>query len=235
MKLYLYLIATFMTQNIYAASLLIPSPNISEANYWQACHQTDFICTQDYFTSLINQQPTPHFDQLMESLDFNSKQFKSSFYKKITSILNSEVLDEAQLNFVILVFEKLKSENPNIIFNLILNDLKRIQTLFKFNPIEPKSDFILLFKRKIALKHLNSLRSTVLKAPVFMINYSSLPHRTDSFHNTQNTYTRLVDGDCHNRKVIWTFNIPWKIYDDHKCSVLTNVKEKRPFTREPLL
>lgn len=202
-----------MNSAVYANTLMIPSAEIKFESYVQRCATAEYLCTTDYFLSLLKNRKTPQFDRLMDSVDLSSKNFINEFHNKIIKILNSEELDRTQLSMLIALLKQTNALEPSLLFKMVQNELERIQSVIN-NSVRPnKKEFIFIFKETVPLEDVRKMRTTILKIPFYILHFASIPYKTDTFRYNRVIKKPLLADSCGNS------TLTYKIKSVKYCSV----------------
>lgn len=180
----------------HASLLLIPSTEVKYETYAIRCAESEYLCTTDYFLSLLRNHKTPRFDKLMDAVDLSSAQYINEFQNKIINILNSEEIDKAQLSMLINLLKQINSAQPTLLYDMIENELKRLKYILD-NSVRPhKKEFVFIFKEMISMEDAKKIRTTFIKIPLYIIHYSSAPYKTNTFSFNRVIKRPLLAGRC---------------------------------------
>lgn len=209
------LTALILASQVAAGSLLVPSSDVAFKHYSKRCLEADFICTIDYFLSLLKEKSTPQFDKLMDSVDVNSEIFRERLRNNIVQILNTEDLDRVQLTMLLKLLEQINQIQKTFLLTLIENELRRLSEVINRAPAVNKSEFIFIFKETLPLAEVANIRTTFLKIPFYFLHYSSIPYRTNTFDYDRIKRKPLLAGSCGKN------NMTYKIESSKLCNKIT--------------
>lgn len=198
----------------YANILMIPSAEIKYEAYAQRCISSEYLCTSDYFLSLLKNHKTPQFDRLMDSIDLNSKLFLNEFHNKIIKILNSEELDRTQLAMLIHLLRQTNELQPSMLFKMVQNELEQLQSVIVNSSRPNKKEFIFIFKEMLPIEDIKKIRTTFLRIPFYILQFASVPYKTDTFHYNKVIKKPLLAGLCGNN--VLTYKVKSVKYCDKK-------------------
>lgn len=217
-----------MRSTVYANTLIIPSVEIKYESYAQRCAAAEYVCTTDYFLSLLKNHKTPQFDRLIDSIDLSSKNFIDEFHNKIIKILNSEELDRTQLSMLIDLLKQTNALAPSLLFKMVQNDLERIQTVINNSARPNKKEFVFIFKEMIPIEDVRKIRTTILKIPFYILHFAAIPYKTDTFHYNRVIKKPLLAGFCGNNE------LTYKVKTVKYCSIKNKDSEDphKFFTKE---
>lgn len=160
-----------------AETLIIPEENVSFQNYRENCEKNSYLCTDRYFIDFFNQSETLQFDELVNSIDLTSKDYIRTITKKLSSILQSEVLSIEQLEMCLRLISQVEElvDNKSQL-SLIEADLKLIKNfLSKTTAHLPTESFFIIFKTPVSENDFKSLKGLLIKFPVVQLHFASVP------------------------------------------------------------
>ncbi len=220
---------TFILLNIghfsSANVLLLPSAEIKYEKYAAICSGSEFICTTDYFVDLLKKHQTPQFDKLMNNVDLSSSQFVEELHNTIIKILNNEDLDQTQLSMLIELLKQTNAIKPTVLFKLVENELVRLQTLIANAGKPDKNAFVFVFKEMLSFAEANKIRTTILKIPLYVIQYASVPYKTNTFDFVRSIQKPLLNGFCGRSHLIY------KITTAKYCTNAIPAEQPEMFTK----
>lgn len=209
-------------------SLLIPSIEIKFDDYTKKCSTSEFICTFDYFKGVIAAHQTPEFDALIDAVDLNSIRYKNEFQEKVIRILNTEILSKPQLAMLIKLINQINSLHLMPQLNQIESELKTIQSVLNPGIEITGENFIYLFKSMVLSKDLHKIKTLSLKIPLYILHFSSVPYKTNTFSvkEYQKTFSKsLLSDSCGINQLTYKVN-------SSKLCKHSNVPNKRPIRAE---
>jgi hypothetical protein len=182
-----------------AQTLILPESDVDFKTYRSTCEKVSYYCTDKFFINLYAEKETPQFEELINSIDLSSKVFVQSFTKKITQVLQNEMLSVEQLEMSLKLIAQVSEavENKNQL-SLIESDLKQIKdSLTNAKQLPVSENFYLFFKKPISESDLKSLRTLVLKYPLVKTYFNSVPQlasvRSLRFNSVNEP---LLNGHC---------------------------------------
>lgn len=181
MKKFYILLFFFKGSLSLANTLLIPDSNIKYEDYLQRCSTTEYLCTLDYFMKLVNQHKTPMFDSIMDATDLSSSEFITTFKTKIVKILNSEDLNRTQLLMILALISQIRKENSTIELQTIEEELLNMKSILDKSSIVKDEKLVFIFKNMLSMKEAQEIKTTYLKIPIYVLHFSSIPYKTNSF------------------------------------------------------
>ena len=199
MKLSLFL-SLCLASVCQAGVLLIPGPDSDFGPYSSRCGSAEFICTKDYFLSILKKRRTPRFDRLMDSVNLTSEKFRDEFRTQSINILNTEELDRMQLAMLIRLVQQTNENKPTFLFNSVEHELQKIQQVLEasvsagFQP--GNKEYIYFFRQLLPSEAIEKIRTTFLKIPLYVLHFSSVPYRTISFDFRRIIRKPLLNGPC---------------------------------------
>lgn len=169
--------------------LLVPDREINYSDYSKSCIKPEYLCTTDYFLSLLKnrhrEQSTEQFDKLIDSVDLNSVNFIDKLRNKIIGILNSEYLNRTQLSMLINLLEQIHVQQPTLLFKMMQNELVTIQTILdqttQSGQNRHSGQFVFIFNETISIADAKKIRTNILKIPMYVLHFSSIPSKTNTF------------------------------------------------------
>lgn len=232
MKIILFILMNM--QNICSAGvLLIPSSEIKFEPYLARCLSSEFLCTNDYFISLLKNHKTPEFDKLMDSVDLDSAIFKYEFQNRFIHILNSEDLNQTQLHMLTRLLGQINTLQPSFLFKSVADELNRLQSVIDNSALSgakiSKKEFIFIFKEMLSMEDSRKIRTTFLKIPLYILHFSSKPIKTDSFALNRGVKKPLLAGFC------GTSTLTYKVKSVKLCNseISNNSDNKTPVKTKP--
>jgi hypothetical protein len=231
----LFLCCMLLSLTSYA-NLLVPTSHSDFDRYERECSLRQNQCTYDYFTDLIIKQPSPAFDLLVDSLDFNSKKYTDQFYNNLIRILNTEILDQNQLELTLALLKQFNLRHKNLLYTWVENDLQRIEEALNTDAHVNDENFAFIFKKKISLSSLKSMRSSVLKIPFWVFEFTSIPLKRETKNfNPYFQQTPLLSGDCRSWKAEPLLRLTrWRLFTTEACENRKFTSSERVrFTKEP--
>lgn len=193
----------------HAGVLLLPGPDSEFGSYSSRCGSGEFLCTKDYFLSVLKKQRTPRFDKLMDSVDLSSEKFRDEFRTQSIIILNTEELDRMQLAMLIRLVQQTNENKPTFLFNSVEHELQKIQEVLDgyakagFQP--GNKEYIYFFRELLPAEAIEKIRTTFLKIPLYVLHFSSVPYRTNSFDFRRIIRKPLLNEPC--GESVLTYNI----------------------------
>lgn len=192
----LFFLILLITGFSNASTLLVPEAQTSYEFYSKHCHSRDYVCSFDYFTRLLAEKPTPEFDKAMDEFDLNDKSSADNFRSRLIHILNTEELSTSQLQMLLKVMKDVNQQLPNVYFSMIENELLHLAAALQ-NPAPPgNEEFIFIFKKRYPLGLYRNLRTTILKIPLYLLHYASVPLKTNSREIRLERNISLLAGSC---------------------------------------
>ena len=180
MKLFLILSIFIQARIGFGGVLLIPDSKISYDTYLERCLEKNYVCTLDFFLSLINIHQTPLFDSLIDSIDLNSLKFIHEFEKKLIFILNNEDLNKNQLVMILKLIDQLTIYYSSPQLKIIEEELLKIKSIINATVQTNQEEFIYIFKSIVPVSQIQKIKTSFIKIPIYFLNYSSAPYKTDS-------------------------------------------------------
>ena len=180
--------------------LLLPSTEVLFSNYEMRCAQAGYSCTTDYFMLRLKSHKTPRFDLLLDSIDLSSEKFRNEFRNKIIGILNAEDLNRMQLAMLIKLTQQINALEPTFILRSVQHELERIhffiERQLKIPDSTRKDEFVFIFKEKFPIEKVDQLKTNFLRIPLYLIHYSSVPVKSDSFNFRRVIKKSLLKDSC---------------------------------------
>ncbi len=177
------LACALFTSATEAALLLVPNSDTKYENYARHCvNSEEYLCTTDYFISLLKNRKTMQFDKLMDSVDFESKTFANELKKNIVGIINTENLDRMQLAMLIDLLKQADTLYPAPLFKIVENDLLRIKSVLDTAAKAEKYHFSYIFNQKISLEDAKKIKTSILKIPIYVMHFSSVPYKSNTLN-----------------------------------------------------
>lgn len=199
MKFMIFLLLCF-ADICHASVLLLPSPESDFPTYSARCSSAEFLCTSDYFLSLLRKRGTPQFDRLMDSVDLSSEKFRDEFRANSINILNSEELNRVQLAMLIRLVQQTNEYKPTFLFNSVEHELQKILEVLEvaartgFKP--GNKEYIYFFRELLPADEIEKIRTTFLKIPLYVMHFASVPYRSNSFDFRRIIRKPLLNGVC---------------------------------------
>jgi hypothetical protein len=217
MKLLMYTLFA-MPQFIQAATLLVPTPQLSAKTYFDWCLRENYSCTTDVFIADIKNKPAIGFNKLMDSVDLNSDTFNESFRNSILHILNTEDLDINQLHMLLALLAELNAKNPSLLMKMLENELQRLNEIVESSTTYDEANFVFILKKPISIQAAQKIKTKLVKIPLYLINYKSVPVKTDSTSFKRVIRKPLLNGSCGNYTLDSTLKINnWTVLQVKSC------------------
>ena len=217
MKLLIFSIV-MMSQFIYGATLLVPTPQLSAKTYFDWCLRENHSCTTDVFIADIKNKPATGFNKLMDSVDLNSDTFIESFRNSILHLLNTEDLDTNQLHMLLALFAELNAKYPSLLMKMLENELQRLNDIIESSTEYDQANFVFIFKKPISIEAANKIKTKLAKIPLYLINYKYVPVKTNSISFKRVIRKPLLKGRCGNYTLDSTLKIKnWTVLQEKSC------------------
>ncbi len=219
MNILLKYFVLFIAQYSLAKPILVPTPDIGYGQYRQKCESVRYDCTTDYFVNLIQSQAAVQFNQLIDEADFSSSEYLDRFRSRIIHIVNTEILDLEQASLLLDILKLTNLKSPSFLFKSVEKDITRAFNLIAATKPIIAGEFALVFKKPVSINTALELKTTVLKIPIYLIHYSSLPIKSNSQIFTRHLKTFLISGRCEKIQVVSFFkNKEWALLQPKVCS-----------------
>ncbi len=206
MNLIIFLLFSFsiLSLDLNAETLIVPEEKVSFQDYRETCEKTSYICTDRHFIDYFNQTETLQFDELVNSIDLTSKDYIRTFTKRLSSILQDEMLSLEQLEMCLRLISQVEElvENKNQL-SMIQADLKLIKNyLSKTAPHASTESFFIIFKTPVSESDFKNLKGLLLKFPVVQLHFASVPSMglTHNFKWAANKEP-LLKGRCEKAQI----------------------------------
>ena len=138
-----------------------------------------------------------------------------------------------QLTMLIDLLRQTNQQQPSLLFKMIQNELERIQIIIDNSismGIKPKkNEFAFIFKEVISIEEVKKIRTTILKIPLYILHFASVPIKTNTVDFNHVIRKPLLKGICGKSA------LTYKIKSVKYCSA--NIKNTRDlnqsiFTKE---
>jgi hypothetical protein len=215
-----FLIFTLLAlpQCVYAATLLVPTSQLSAKTYFDWCSRENFRCTTDVFITDIKNKPAKGFNKLMDKVDLNSAAFNEVFRNSILHILNTEDLDINQLHMLLALLAELNAKNPSLLMKMLENELIRLNEIVDSSTVYDQANFVFIFKKPISIEEAQKIKTSLVKIPLYLINYKSVPIKTDSVSFKRVIRKPLLNGNCGNYALDSTLKLNnWTVLQEKSC------------------
>lgn len=184
-----------------ARTLLVPSPFVEFEHYDSSCRRNNHSCSFDYLTGLLEAKPTPNFDYLLDKLDLNDRRSMDNFRNRLIHILNTEEISALQLEMLLTVLFEMNRVQPTVYFQMIEGELRRLQALLNTSDVTSSAKFAYIFKKRFPLAKIAKLRTDILKIPIYILHYSSLPLKSNTREMRWPPKRPLLQGDCESERL----------------------------------
>ncbi|MEQ1722919.1 MAG: hypothetical protein ABL930_07060 [Pseudobdellovibrio sp.] len=207
-----------MPQLVYSGMLLVPTPQLSAHTYFDWCLRENYSCTTDVFITDIKNKKATAFNKLMDNVDLNSETFNESFRNSILHILNTEDLDISQLHMLLALFAEHNAKYPSLLMKMLENELIRLSDIVESSTAYDKASFVFIFKKPISIEAADKIKTNLVKIPIYLINYNSVPVKTDSASFKRVIRKPLLNGSCRNYTLDSTLKINnWTVLHEKSC------------------
>lgn len=207
MKFLLLLITLLGFQDLQAQVLLLPSPDRNFELYHEQCRKEGYLCTTNFLLETLQKRPTPHFDLLIEELDYSSKEFSNELANRALKILRAEMISTEQVEILIKILNQARS-------------FVTTQNLKPLLAIEKQLQEDLDFVENSYLKELPAEFTVVFKKPVAKFQSAFLKEKIEKikFTQTLSTQETLISGTCGNENVHSSIQgMKWQIDLENPC------------------
>ncbi len=195
-----------------AGLLLVPAPSVKFTDYHHSCRRDDYICSFDYLTKVLDAKPTPNLDDLIDHLNLNDRRSMDDFRNRLIHILNTEEISILQLEMLLNVLHSMNRTQPTVYFQMIEGELRRLSKLLHAPRDVSPAEFAFVFRTRFPLSKISSLRTDILKVPLYILHYSSLPLKSNTHDLRWPVKKPLVNGDCDSGRLAQPLaRIEWKI------------------------
>lgn len=223
MKISKKLFLTFLCFPIFsqATVLLLPDTNISFSSYQEKCIKGGYQCTYNYLQNWVVSQPTPLFDNFINSVDLSTSQFRQTALSQLQNILMEEMISEDQLDLILVFIKQLREEN-NLNNKISLLEKSLLQTKELLQNTKPLNQldyeyYIIVMKKPIPKSNIKKLSMSLLRLPYYEINFRQFPQLIKK--NKSLASENLVQGFCEKAQVhelVQSEN--WQIQHEKSCS-----------------
>ena len=193
--LFIYLIGLLNNKTV-AAVLLVPSAETQYTTYTKQCTKPGYLCITDYFLSVLKYQKSPEFDRLIDSVDFNSALFINELHEKTVNILNTENLSRRQLSLLISLLQQAQTRRSLTRVKNLIQELIQIQLVLNNSITSENEKIVSIFKETLTLQEAEKIKTRSVKIPVYILHFSSIPHRTDTMNLKVFAHKPLLLGPC---------------------------------------
>lgn len=204
-----------------AAVLLVPDTNVLFANYQTECKKNGYQCTYDFFQSQLASEPTPLFDNFINSVDLSTAEFKQSALNNLQNLLTKEMISEDQLDLILTFLQQLREEGHAVSKSSLLEKslLKAKELLQKSKPLleADQENYIIFMKKALPTSELKKINSVLLRLPYYQMNFNKTPLFKAKNQNT--TSQDLAIGFCEKAQINDLIqNQHWQILNHKPCS-----------------